>query len=222
MAIALHDEQHIDILTSLFVFCSAASLCKLAQTCRSFRSLFLDKGEETASRRLELFSTGRERFCEMLKEFGGLSVASTGIVLSTVFHIDKEMLVEAQKSVIEDLMKRSSLVVNKSWEKIIQVQMNTEGVNLVLKFWEKGLFPFQSKMKELYFFETTESTLFDAIVTLQCILFVLLNTFTSSDLVAWLRSKVSLIPLFLARRLSVVAGCTTDIFVCGRILATPL
>ena len=77
-------------------------------------------------------------------------------------------------------------------------------------------------MKELYFFETTESTLFDAIVTLQCILFVLLNTFTSSDLVAWLRSKVSLIPLFPARRLSVVAGFTTDIFVCGRILATPL
>ena len=142
MAIALHDEQHIDILTSLFVFCSAASLCKLAQTCRSFRSLFLDKGEETAIRRLELFSTGRERFCQMLKEFGGLSVASTGIVLSTIFHIDREMLVDAQKSVIEDLMKRSSLVVNKSWEKIIQVQMNTEGMNLNRRNWEKGLFPF--------------------------------------------------------------------------------
>jgi hypothetical protein len=211
---ALHDEGHVDILMSLFVFCSASSLCKLAQTCRLFRSLFLEKGEETAIRRLELFSTGRERFCELLKEFGGMSVANTGIVLATVFHIDKEMLVEAQKSVVEDMIKKTSLLIDKNFQSIAEIQMKTEGVKLIQNFWEKGLFPFESKMKELYYFETTESSFFDTIVTLQCILIVFLNAFTSSGLIAWLKSKVSLLPLSLLPVSSLSLQISHLTFVC--------
>jgi hypothetical protein len=214
MSMALHDEGHVDILMSLLVFCSATSLCKLAQTCRLFRSLFLEKGEETAIRRLELFSTGRERFCELLKEFGGMSVANTGIVLATVFHIDKAMLVDAQKSVVEEMMKKTSLLLDKNFESIVQIQMNTEGVKLIQNFWEKGLFPFESKMKELHYFETAESSLFDTIVTLQCILIVFLNAFTSSDLIAWLKSKVSLLPLSLLPVSSLSLQISHLTFVC--------
>jgi hypothetical protein len=50
-------------------------------------------------------------------------------------------------------------------------------------------------MKELYYFEKTESSFFDTVVTLQCMVFVFLSEFASSDLIAWLKSKVSIIPL---------------------------
>lgn len=195
MIMDLNDEVHVDIIPCLLVFCSATSLCKLAQTCRFFRSLILDKAEETAIVRLELFRTGRERLWELLKEFGGMTVANTGIVLSTVFHIDKAMLVEAQKSVVEEMMKKTSLIIDNNTRRIVEIQMSAEGVKLMQNFWDRGVFPFESKMKELYYFEKTEASFFDTVVTLQSLVFVFLSEFASSDLIAWLKSKVSIIPL---------------------------
>jgi hypothetical protein len=93
------------------------------------------------------------------------------------------MLVEAQKSVVEEMMKKTSLILEKNLQSIVEIQMSTEGVKLIQNFWERGLFPFESKMKELYYFEKTESSFFDTIVTLQGIFFVVLNGFTSSDLI---------------------------------------
>lgn len=195
MIMTLHMEGHVDILMFLLVCCPATSLCRLAQTCRLFRSLVLENREEAATQRLETFHAKNEGLGQLLREFGGLCVWNNVLVLASYFHIDKAVMVAAQFSVVDAMMKNSSLSLDESLESIVYVEMQKEGATLLESFVDRGLFPFDSKLKELYYFEKTESSFFDKIVSLQCILMVFLKDFTTSDLVAWLRSKVRRPPL---------------------------
>ena len=113
-------QSDIDILISLFMFCSATSLCKLAQTCRLFRNLILERGEEIAMTRLQITHAGRDRFRALLYEFGGLYVWNSANRFSDVFCIDGEMLVEWQKSIIRDILK----LHGRSW---IRIQKAEQG-----------------------------------------------------------------------------------------------
>jgi hypothetical protein len=207
----------IDILISVFIFCSATSLCKLAQTCRLFRNLILERGEEIARTRLQIAYTGRDTFRALLYEFGGLYVWNSANRLIDVFHIDGERLLDWQKSKAREILKRTSLIFNQDLKKIVKCEMQFQGVKLLRYFTANGLFPIQSKIKELYYYEQTETSFFNTIVILQEILVVFLEEFTSSDLVTWLVSKASLLPLPPPMSISIASRDPYDIRVLGRI-----
>jgi hypothetical protein len=207
--------SEIDILISLFTFCSATSLCKLAQTCCLFRNLILERGDEIAMSRLQITHTGRDMFRALLYQFGGLYVWNFANIFSDDFCIDGDMLVEWHKKIIRDILRRTSLIYNQNMKQIVKNEMQLQGAKLLRYFTAKGLFPIQSKLKELYYYEQTETSFFNTIVTLQGILVVFLEEFTSGDLVTWLVSKLSFLPP--PPPISIASHVPFDIRVLGRI-----
>jgi hypothetical protein len=182
-----------DILPVLMLLCSAHTLCKLAQTCRHLRNFVSVSGEQTATSRLERFEKNNPFFREILMEFGGLNLTVTATLLSSVFDIDMKILVDAHKSVVEDILRKTSIILHDSVREIITVEMTTQGMKLLSTFWERKVFPLDSKMKSLFYFEEVEALFYNVVVVMQSMLLVLNYHLHSKEVVTWLKQKVQFI-----------------------------
>ena len=175
------------------LLCSAHTLCKLAQTCRHLRDFVSVSGEQTATSRLERFEQNNPFFREILMEFGGLNLTVTATLLSSVFDIDMKILVDAHKSVVEDILRKTSIIMHDSVREIITVEMTTQGMKLLSTFWERKVFPLDSKIKSLFYFEEVEALFYNVVVVMQSMLLVLNYHLHSKQVVTWLKQKVQFI-----------------------------
>jgi hypothetical protein len=126
-------------------------------------------------------------------EFGGLNLTVTATLLSSVFDIDMKILVDAHKSVVEDILRKTSIILHDSVREIITVEMTTQGMKLLSTFWERKVFPLDSKMKSLFYFEEVEALFYNVVVVMQSMLLVLNYHLHSKEVVTWLKQKVQFI-----------------------------
>ena len=150
-----------DAWSCVFTACASKHLCKLAQTCKMFNSMVQDAA------RAQLSPDGffSPLVSKYLDDFGGktcndfhASVLLEGVVVK--LHANR--------------MKTMSLLSVSIFSSIIKCEVQIHGVRLITNFFKKRVLvrtapQFASYIKQLFYYETTMSTVMD-IITLQGIL----------------------------------------------------
>jgi len=151
-----------DVWLCVLTACSSINICKLAQTCKMFKSIV----EEAAVEKLSPTGFFSPAICDYLESFGGKTAHKKGNVMS----MSDETKIKNHGIALKSLRLLSVSL----FSSIIKVEMQIHGMRLLTEFLQKGILEpsqseFASPIKRLFYYEKTMAKVVD-IVMLQGIL----------------------------------------------------